>query len=98
MTFNEHHRSTSMHLESETVDASLDSLCLEHKRRQSQMERLREHASQLGYDIACDVPADGDCFFHSIAHLLGRFDDESGTRSKRLRRELLSFMQSKVSL
>lgn len=80
-------------MDSEAIDASLDSLELDRARRQSQIERLRHHAQQLGYDIPCDVKEDGDCFFHSIAYHLRR----SETESRSLRHELHHFMQSKVN-
>ena len=73
---------------------SCDSASLENERRVAEMETLRIHAASRGYDVAADVPADGDCFFHSVAFLLGRPLSESAE----LRRQLVSFMNSKVCI
>ena len=54
------------------VQISIDSRTFELSKRQFQIETMTQHALLYGYEISFDVPADGDCFFHCIAHLLGR--------------------------
>lgn len=63
-------------------------------RHSLQMKTLQEHAVVYGYDIASDVLADGDCFFHSVAYLLGR--GVNTVESGALRRDLVSFLRTKV--
>lgn len=78
----------------EVLRASRDSAALEEKARRAQFEKMKTDALSCGYEVLCDVPADGNCYFHAIQHLLGK-DFES---SRDLRRSLASFMESKVCL
>ena len=76
------------------VQMSIDSRTFELSKRQFQIETMTQHALLYGYEISSDVPADGDCFFHCIAHLLGR--NVNVVESAAIRRELVAFLKTKV--
>ena len=67
---------------------------VQQAQRLADMVALKEQALQFGYEVAQDVPADGDCFFHSVNYLLGR--EVTAHESATLRRDLVSFLKSKV--
>jgi hypothetical protein len=56
------------------------------------LDLIRTHASLYGYEVAADVPRDGNCFFHAVSYHTKDRD------SKQLRRELASFLKTKVGI
>lgn len=77
---------------SAAVRASIQSNASESDERDKRMARLSNHVELYNYDIASQVPYDGDCFFHSISFLLGKSESESSN----LRKQLCTFIESKV--
>lgn len=76
------------------LTSSLHSASSEVTARHKSLELLRNQVLKFGYEISCNVPYDGNCFFHAMCHLLLR------TNASDLRQELLLFLKSndKVSL
>jgi len=70
---------------------SVATASMEKDRRTTDFELLQTHLALYGYEVSCDVPYDGDCFFHAICVLVERTD------AKALRRELVYFINSKVN-
>lgn len=75
------------------LQASLESALSEERQRTGDLEILKDHVAMYGYEVSTNVPYDGDCFFHSISHLLGK--PVTNSEASTLRRELVLFFQSK---
>jgi hypothetical protein len=71
---------------------SLISESVESQSRSDEIDLLNNHAAVYGYTMKCNVPYDGNCFFHSVCVELER--PESGARD--LREELVAFLKTKV--
>ena len=82
-------------LESALRESSASAM-IHSSRNTALMEKLKVHVDNLGYVIARDVPADGNCFFSSICHLLGR--PVSDFEAAKFRRDFVIFLKSKVSI
>ena len=59
-------------MELQLLNASLVSAKLENENRRNEFQRLSRDAVLYGYDVATNVPYDGNCFFSSILHHLDR--------------------------
>lgn len=79
-------------MELAAIQASIESASADHRNQVATMELLRTHVALYGYEVASQVPHDGNCFFHAVAFLLNRTD------AKELRKELTAFVKTKVSL
>ncbi len=75
-----------------SVAASLETASYEQNTREKEFNDLKDHVQAYGYNILCNVPYDGNCFFTSVCLLIGKKESEAS----HLRHQLIEFLKSKV--
>lgn len=85
------------------IRASLNCALMDVEQKKLDLKRLESHVALYGYCVSTNVPYDGDCFYSSVLHHLNDspLSHHVNTRPKQateLRRQLLTFVQSKVCM